>query len=164
MFVGISPIYRDATYRTRLAGLDISQYVRLTWYIFALGTISLRDLSLSLSTFCAKVFKTFATFHNALLTQTEPCNCITPHAESFRHLSYAVFVYLYFRICALDTREYHFSYPWTIFFSKIYHMLGLSCTLSCFGFVYLCICAPVFLHLCMRDLGISVQMSSDLGL
>ena len=43
-------------------------------------------------------------------------------------------------------------------------MLGLSGNLSYAGSVYLCICVFVFVYLCMRHLGISVQMSSDLEL
>ena len=50
-----------------------------------------------------------------------------------------VFVYLYFCICVFDTWKYNFWYPWTICFSKIYHMLGLSGTSSYAVFVYLCI-------------------------
>ena len=61
-------------------------------------------------------------------------------------LSICVFVYLYFCICAFGTWEYNFWYPWTILFSKIYHMLGLSGTLSYAVFVYLCICIFVFVR------------------
>ena len=47
--------------------------------------------------------------------------------------------------CTLHiTWEYHFWYTWTILFSKIYHMLGLSGTLSYAVFVYLCICIFVY--------------------
>ena len=59
-------------------------------------------------------------------------------------LCVCVFVYLYFCICAFDTWEYHFWHPWTILFSKIYHMVGLSGTLSYAVFVYLCLCICVF--------------------
>ena len=63
-----------------------------------------------------------------------------PHGGFFWHfviccicvfvcLCVCVFVYLYFCICAFDTWEYHFWHPWTILFSKIYHMVGLSGTL-----------------------------------
>ena len=54
---------------------------------------------------------------------------------------------LYLCICTFDTWEYHFWYPWTILFSKIYHILGLSGTSSYAVFVYLCICIYVFAHL-----------------
>ena len=47
----------------------------------------------------------------------------------FVYLCVCVFVYLYFCICAFDTWEYHFWHPWTILFSKIYHMVGFSGTL-----------------------------------
>ena len=40
-------------------------------------------------------------------------------------------------------------------------MLGLSGTLSCALFVYLCICVFVFVYLCMRHLVISVLISLD---
>ena len=43
--------------------------------------------------------------------------------------------------------ECNFWYPWTILFSKICHMLGLSGTLSYAVFVYLCICIFVFARL-----------------
>ena len=57
-----------------------------------------------------------------------------------RHmLCICVFVYLYFCICMFDTWEYHFWHPWTIFFSKICHMLGPSGTFPYALFVYLCI-------------------------
>ena len=59
-------------------------------------------------------------------------------------LWYAVFVCLYFGICAFDTWEYHFWYPWTNLFSKIYHMLCLSGTLLYAVFVYLFICFCAF--------------------
>ena len=50
--------------------------------------------------------------------------------------------------CTLHiTWEYHFWYTWTILFSKIYHMLGLSGTLSYAVFVYLCIFVFVFVYL-----------------
>ena len=63
-----------------------------------------------------------------------------PHGGFFWHfviccicvfvcLCVCVFVYLYFCICAFDTWEYHFWHPWTILFSEIYHMVGLSGTL-----------------------------------
>ena len=60
------------------------------------------------------------------------------------YLCICVFLYLYFCICAFDTWEYHFWYTWTILFSKIYYMLGLSGTLSYAVFVYLCVCVFVF--------------------
>ena len=63
------------------------------------------------------------------------------------YLCNCVFLYLYFCICAFDTWEYHFWYTWTILFSKIYHMLGLSGTLSYAVFVYLCVCVFVYLYL-----------------
>ena len=40
-------------------------------------------------------------------------------------------------------------------------MLGLSGTLSCALFVYLCICVFVFVYLCIRHLAISVLISLD---
>ena len=45
-------------------------------------------------------------------------------------------------ICAFDTWEYNFWYPWTILFLRIYCMLGLSGTSSyaVFVYLYLCIC------------------------
>ena len=46
-------------------------------------------------------------------------------------------------------------YPWTILFSKIYHMLGLSGTLPYAVFVYLCICVFVFLYLRVWHMWIS---------
>ena len=55
------------------------------------------------------------------------------------YLCICIFVYLYFCICAFDTWEYHFWYPWTIPFSKICHMLGLSGTSQYAVYVYLCI-------------------------
>ena len=58
--------------------------------------------------------------------------------------------------CTLHiTWEYHFWYTWTILFSKIYHMLGLSGTLSYAVFVYLCIFVFVFLYLRFWHMGIS---------
>ena len=63
------------------------------------------------------------------------------------YLCICVFLYLYFCICAFDTWEYHFWYTWTILFSKIYYMLGLSGTLSYAVFVYLCVCVFVYLYL-----------------
>ena len=65
------------------------------------------------------------------------------------YLCICVFVYLYFCICAFDTWEYHFWHPWTILFSKIYHMVGLSGTLSYAVFVYLCVCVFVYLYFCI---------------
>ena len=62
------------------------------------------------------------------------------------YLCICVFVNLYFCICAFGTWEYNFWYPWTILFSKIYHMLGLSGTSSYAVFVYLCICICVFVY------------------
>ena len=56
---------------------------------------------------------------------------------------------LYLCICTFDKWEYHFWYPWTILFSKIYHMLGLSGTLPYAVFVYLCICVFVYLYFCI---------------
>ena len=72
-----------------------------------------------------------------------------PHMGSFWYFiicCICVFVYLYLCICAFDPWEYHFWYPWTILFSKIYHMLGLSGTSSYAVFVYLCICIFVFVR------------------
>ena len=43
--------------------------------------------------------------------------------------------------------ESNFWDPWSILLSKIYHLLGLSGTLSYAVFVYLCICIYVFAHL-----------------
>ena len=43
-------------------------------------------------------------------------------------------------------------------------MLGLSGTLSCALFVYLCICVFVFVYLCIRHLVISVLISLDQAL
>ena len=43
-------------------------------------------------------------------------------------------------------------------------MLGLSGTLSYAVYVSLCLCVFVFVYLCMRHLGISVQISFDLEL
>ena len=40
-------------------------------------------------------------------------------------------------------------------------MLGLSGTLSCALFVYLCVCVFVFVYLCIRHLAISVLISLD---
>ena len=60
------------------------------------------------------------------------------------YLCICVFVNLYFCICAFSTWEYNFWYPWTILFSKIYHMFGLSGTWSYAVFVYLCICEFIF--------------------
>ena len=65
---------------------------------------------------------------------------------ALRHMLYLCILYLYFCICAFDTWEYNFWNPWTILFSKIYHMLGLSGTSSYAVFVYLCICVCVFVH------------------
>ena len=42
------------------------------------------------------------------------------------YLCICVFVSLYFCICAFGTRKYHFWDPWSILFSKIYHMLRLE--------------------------------------
>ena len=73
------------------------------------------------------------------------------------YLCICVFLYLYFCICAFDTWEYHFWYTWTILFSKLYYMLGLSGTLSyavfvyCV-FVYLCICIFVFALLTLGNI------------
>ena len=62
--------------------------------------------------------------------------------------------------CTLHiTWEYHFWYTWTILFSKIYYMLGLSGTLSYAVFVYLCICVVVFLYLRFWHMGISFLTS-----
>ena len=88
------------------------------------------------------------------------CFCV------FDTSSYAVFVclcilYLYLCICEFDTSDYHFLYPPTILFSKIYHMLGLSGTSSYAVFVYLCVCVLVFVYLCMRHLVISDLISLD---
>ena len=63
------------------------------------------------------------------------------------YLCICVFLYLYFCICAFDTWEYHFWYTWTILFSKIYYMLGLSGTLSYAVLVCLCVCVFVYLYL-----------------
>ena len=57
------------------------------------------------------------------------------------YLCICVIVFLYLRF---DTWEHNFWYPWTILFSKIYHMLGFSGTSSYAVFVYLCICIFVF--------------------
>ena len=64
------------------------------------------------------------------------------HVGSFWHFvicCICVFVYLYFCICMFDTWEYHFWYPWTMLFSKICHMLGLSGTSLYAVFVCLCL-------------------------
>ena len=69
---------------------------------------------------------------------------------ALRHMLYlciCVFCNCIFCICVFDTWEYHFWYPWTILFSKIYHMLGLSSTSSYAIFVYLCILYLYFLYL-----------------
>ena len=68
---------------------------------------------------------------------------------ALRHMLYlciCVFCICIFCVCASDTWEYNFWYAWTILFSKIYHMLGLSGTSSYAVFVYLCICICVFVH------------------
>ena len=72
-------------------------------------------------------------------------------------LSYAVFVYLCFCeflfvylcicICVFDSPEYHVWCPWTLGFSKIQHMLGISGTSSQAVFVYLWICNCIFVYL-----------------
>ena len=75
-----------------------------------------------------------------------------PHVGSFWHFvicCFCLFVYLYFCICAFGTWEYNFWYPWTILFSKIYYIMGLSGTSSFAVFVYLCISVFVFLYLCV---------------
>ena len=75
---------------------------------------------------------------------------LAPH-----HMMYLCILYLYFCICAFDTWDYHFWYPWTILFSKICHTLGLSGTLPYAVFVYLYICVFVFLYLRVWRMGIS---------
>ena len=69
------------------------------------------------------------------------------------------FVYLYFCICMFDTCDYNFWYPWTILFSKIYHMLGLSGNSSYAVFVYLCIYVFVYLYLRFWHMGIPLLTS-----
>ena len=69
---------------------------------------------------------------------------------ALRHMLYlciCVFCICIFCICVFDTWEYYFWYPWTILFSKIYHMLGLSSTSSYAIFAYLCILYLYFLYL-----------------
>ena len=78
--------------------------------------------------------------------------CVQKYDRLFLHLiifCICVFVYLYFCICAFGTRKYHFWDPFSILFSKIYHILGLSSTWSFSVFVYLCICVFVFLYFCV---------------
>ena len=61
-----------------------------------------------------------------LISLNNPLFKTIPHVGFFWHLVIwcsCVFVYLYFCICVSDSWEYHFWYPWTILFSKIYHML-----------------------------------------
>merc|ERR1712020_372956 len=65
---------------------------------------------------------------------------------ALRHMLYLCILYLYFCICMFDTWEYDFWYPSTILSSKIYHMLGLSGTLSYAVFVCLCI---MYLFFCI---------------
>ena len=56
---------------------------------------------------------------------------------ALRHMLYLCILYLCFVL--FDTQKYNFWYSWTILFSKIWHMLGLSGTSSYAVFVYLCI-------------------------
>ena len=66
-----------------------------------------------------------------LISLNNPLFKNIPHVGSFCYLviwCICVFVYLYFRICMFDSWEYHFWYPWTILFSKIYHILDRSVT------------------------------------
>jgi len=78
---------------------------------------------------------------------------------ALRHMLYLCILYLYFCICAFDTWEYNFWNPWTILFSKIYHMLGLSGTSSYAVFVYLCILYLYFLYLRVWHMGILFLIS-----
>ena len=85
-----------------------------------------------------------------------------PYVGSFWHFvicCICVFCICIFCVCASDTWEYHFWYAWTILFSKIYHMLGLSSTSSYAVFVYLCILYLYFLYLRVWHMGILFLIS-----
>ena len=51
---------------------------------------------------------------------------------------------LYFGVCMFDTWKYNFWYPWTILFSRIWHMLGVSGSSWYAAFVYLNFCICMF--------------------
>ena len=109
---------------------------------------------------CVFVFVYLHVWHmgvSFLIPLNNPLFKNIPHVGSFWHFvicSICLFVYLYLCICTFDTWEYHFWYPWTILFSKIYHILGLSGTSSYAVFVYFCISVFVFVYLRVRQIGI----------